>query len=517
MGASNNHLFANSDPANTQTFSYKLTNQGPSDAQHVSVSLPDHPGGAGEPTYFIIDRVCRIQAPGDCTSPPTGFSSNTDIGEVDAGATVDVKIIARANPALGHQPTPPPVLPIFTGSFNFANTATVSSTTDDPGSFANVNSNLSPNVTIDTVPAPAKNPFAIAGFQNSILTWENPRNGSGPIQDGGQTIQYYTIKVTPPVGSSFTLPNVPFNANPTSKCGAVNTSDCYQVTVTGLQNDIGVYTFAISAHNNVGDGDAGTATATPSVNARNAVVPTNTAQTLTTCTTATVTTPVCVVYTIPGGAGGVFGAQGVVPVATNFCGGFACSNPPCTPTTGHPCPPADTGALELGSLTGYNVRTQPLQETITWDSSTVDPKYYAKGVPQCPNGSTATNCYPNNVPIYYEDTFTLLHCGVGFPGTCDPNTLVDHSFFPVVPGTLLNGLHFCALSTPNGAGNKNYARINPGTGIYGYPGFGYNDPSGSACIKSMNALGSASQNGANRDIQVVINMTSDSDGLAGRH
>ena len=33
----------------------------------------------------------------------------------------------------------------------------------------------------------------------------------------------------------------------------------------------------------------------------------------------------------------------------------------------------------------------------------------------------------------------------------------------------------------------------------------------------MNALGSASQNGANRDVQVVINMTSDSDGLAGRH
>ena len=76
-------------------------------------------------------------------------------------------------------------------------------------------------------------------------------------------------------------------------------------------------------------------------------------------------------------------------------------------------------------------------------------------------------------------------------------------------------LHFCAQATNNGgAGNKNYARPKPSPlGIYN----GYNDPSGSACIKSMNALGSANQNGANRDIQVVINMTSDSDGLAGRH
>ena len=151
-------------------------------------------------------------------------------------------------------------------------------------------------------------------------------------------------------------------------------------------------------------------------------------------------------------------------------------------------------------------------ETITWDSSLIAPSFYTH-VPACPNNSTRTDCYPNNIPIYYEDTFTLLHCGVGFPGTCDPNTLVNHSVFPVVPGTVLN-THFCALAAPNGAGNKNYARPKPSPlGVYN----GYNDPSGSACIKSMNALGSASQNGANRDIQVVINMTSDSDGLAGRH
>ena len=68
---------------------------------------------------------------------------------------------------------------------------------------------------------------------------------------------------------------------------------------------------------------------------------------------------------------------------------------------------------------------------------------------------------PKQHPDHYEDTFTLLHCGVGFTGTCDPNTLVDHSLFPVVPGTVLN-LHFCAQPTNNGgAGNKNYARPKP--------------------------------------------------------
>jgi uncharacterized repeat protein (TIGR01451 family) len=505
MGASNNHLFANSAPANTETFTYELMNRGPSDAQHVSVSLPDHPGGAGNPPYFIIDNVCRKQTAGDCSSPPTDFSSNTDIGEVDAGATVDVVIIAHANPALGIHPP----LPIISGFFTFANTATVSSPTDDPGSYPNVRSNLSPTVRIDTVASPPQNPFAIPGSTNAILTWQNSAS------NGGQTIQDYVIMETPPGGTAFQLTSVPFNALPTSACAAVAATNCYQVTVTGLQNDSpnGPYTFSIQAENAVGQSDPATTQVSPSVNATNATVPTNTAKTLTTCTTATVATPVCVVYTIPGGSGGVFGAQGVVPVANNFCGGDPCSNPPCVVTTTHPCPPPENGALELGSLLGYNVPTKPLQETITWDSSTIDPKYYAKPVKACANGATITTCYPNDIPIYYEDTFTLLHCGVGFPGVCDSSTLVDHSLFPVVPGTLLNGLHFCALPTPNGAGNKNYARINPGTGIYN----GYNDPSGSACIKSINALGSANSPGANRDIQVVINLTSDSDGLSSKH
>ena len=259
-------------------------------------------------------------------------------------------------------------------------------------------------------PSPARNPFGIPGTGNAILTWENPAS------NGGQTIQNFLITVTPPVGSSFTLPTVPFNAAPTSKCGAVNASDCYQLTVTELQNDHGAYTFAIQAQNAVGPSDAATTTATPSVNAKNASVPTNTSTTLTTCTTATPTTPVCVVYNIPSGAGGVFGAGGLVALPTGLCGiNVACIN--------------NTGAQNLGSLAGYTDRTKPLIETITWDSSLINSNFYTH-VPSCPNNSTATNCYPNNIPIYYEDTFTLLHCGVGFTGTA-----IQHVGRPLaVPG-----------------------------------------------------------------------------------
>jgi uncharacterized repeat protein (TIGR01451 family) len=496
MTSTASSLFANSAPANATTFTYQFTNNGLSDAQHAVISLPDHPLASANPTYFKIDNLCRVT--GTVTCANTGdFGTATDIGEVDAGATVTVVIHARANAGLGHNSPDP----IATGSFLVKSTATVASRTTDPGSGANVKNVLSPNVTISTVASPPRNPFGIPGTGNAILTWENP---SG---NGGQAIQNFLITVTPPVGSSFTLPTVPFNAAPTSKCGAVNASDCYQLTVTGLQNDNGAYTFAIQAQNAVGPSDAATTTATPSVNAKNASVPTNTATTLTTCTTATPTTPVCVVYNIPSGAGGVFGAGGLVALPTGLCG----INATCI---------ANTGAQNLGSLAGYADRTHPLIETITWDSSLIASSYY-QGVQACPNGSILTTCYPNNIPIYYEDTFSLLHCGLNVTTPfCDPNTLVDHSAFPVVPGTVLN-LHFCAQTTNNGgAGNKNYARPKPNPPPPNQPQpiyNGYFDPSGSACIKSMNALGSASQNGANRDIQVVINMTSDSDGLAGRH
>jgi hypothetical protein len=462
----------NADGTQTATLTLTFQNNGPSDAQNATFTAP---------TGLVTQTVSTISplpmAPSDIRT---------------------VTIVVKAEPCLGHQNATTCTPARQTGPIAIKSTPSVNvaSPTTDPTSGNNSITLIGNNkyLNIDTVASPPRNPFGIPGTGNAILTWQNPAS------NGGQAIQNFLITVTPAVGSPFTLPAVPFNATPASACGAVAASNCYQLTVTGLQNDNGTYTFAIRAQNAVGASDAATTTATPSVNAKNASVPTNTATTLTTCTTATPTTPVCVVYTIPSGAGGVFGAGGLVALPTGLCGiNVTCLN--------------STGAQNLGSLAGYNDRTHPLIETITWDSSRIDSSFYTN-VPACPNNSTSTICYPNNVKIYYEDTFSLLHCGVGFTGTCDPNTLVDHSQFPVVPGTVLN-LHFCAQAiNSGGAGNKNYARPKPSPlGVYN----GYNDPSGSACIKSMNALGSVNSPGANRDIQVVINMTSDSDGLAGRH
>ena len=476
-------LYANSNPAqNTVAYTFTVANGGPSDGHAVIVTSTLEAGKLVGASYGWCVDPC---VPSSSQPYPSGGKLSVGTGgTVPNGQTIDVVVTATADASLRSGPK--------NGSESVVAGFGTTSATQDYDLSDNSAAD-SPGVVIDTVPTPAQNPFAIPGTGNAILTWENPAG------NGGQAIQNFLITVTPPVGSSFTLPTVPFNASPTGKCGAVNASDCYQLTVTGLQNDNGAYSFGIQAQNAVGPSDAATTSATPSVNAKNASVPTNTSTTLTTCTTATPTTQVCVVYSIPSGAGGVFGAGGLVALPTGLCGiNVTCIN--------------NTGAQNLGSLAGYNDRTHPLIETITWDSSLIAPSFYTH-VPACPNNSTRTDCYPNNIPIYYEDTFSLLHCGVGFPGTCDPNTLVNHSLFPVVPGTVLN-THFCALAAPNGAGNKNYARPKPSPlGVYN----GYNDPSGSACIKSMNALGSASQNGANRDIQVVINMTSDSDGLAGRH
>jgi hypothetical protein len=106
----------------------------------------------------------------------------------------------------------------------------------------------------------------------------------------------------------------------------------------------------------------------------------------------------------------------------------------------------------------------------------------------CPNNSTSTSCYPNNIPVFYETSAALQQS-------------------PRPPATFLNAPatpHFCALKAPLGAGNQSFAR-KPPTG----------DSSGTACIKKMNILGSKSDPAANGDIQVQINLTSDSDALAG--
>ena len=150
----------------------------------------------------------------------------------------------------------------------------------------------------------------------------------------------------------------------------------------------------MQALNAVGYSDAAQVDATPSVNASSRVVAPSTTTVLSTCTTATAQQPTCVQYQIPSGGGGVFGTQGggAVTLPGGFCGG------PCN---------THTGAENSGALEGYDDPTKPLVEVVTWDSSTLSSDLALR--PVCSTGSTATNCFPNNLPIFYEMSFTLLN------------------------------------------------------------------------------------------------------------
>jgi hypothetical protein len=478
-------LYANPNPSqNATTFDLKLVNHGLSDARHVTVSLPDHPSGTTE-TYFKIDGVCRTDVAA-CTSPGD-FTTNIDIGKVNGGATVHVIIKAHANANLGHAaPTPPRT----SGRFTVTSTATVASATTDPGHFPNVKANgLSPNVTIDTVASPPQKAFAVPGTNNVILTW------SAPASNGGQTIggqpgptngTGYRIDITPPSGApAVPSPTVLVSAPHNNLCSNFQGNDCYRLQISNLKNDLGNYQFNVIALNAVGDSDPGVAKATPSLSAQNTILQVNTSSTLTTCKSATATSPVCVVYTVPSGAGGVFGAQG--NLAASLLGPNVCAGP-CT----------GFGSQILASLTGYNVPTQPLQETVTFDASLF--KNFSPKTPVCANNSVSTTCYPNNIPFYAEMSYAL-------------------GLSPDPGGELLNK-HFCVNPvSQGGAGNARYARPNPHLDRLQPPPtnyLGYADTAGSACLVKTNILGSKPDQSANGDVQLQINLTSDSDQSLGR-
>jgi hypothetical protein len=354
MSASNSLLQANTAPANTETFTYQLTNNirpatsSFSDAQHVTVSLPDHPGSAGNPSFFIIDGVCRVGTT-DCTHPGD-FGPSTDIGSVTSGAAVTVVINAHANPLLGHAPP----LSIISGPFTFTNTATVASPTDDPGTGTNVKSNLSPNVTIETVPSPPQNVLASPGNTNVVVSWKAPAKNGNQSNSLDSTNPYQLI-----VKNGTTIVrtiDIPTSA--AQPCLSQSSGVCYNVTTL---NNGTKYTFEVRARNNVGLSDPGTDSTTPTVNASATIVPPATAQTLTTCKVATATQTPCIQYIIPSGSGGVANIQGnLSPTLPQIA-------PLCAQVTG-----GCTGNVAFDLISSaYDARdiNHPILEIVTWDAT----------------------------------------------------------------------------------------------------------------------------------------------------
>jgi uncharacterized repeat protein (TIGR01451 family) len=470
-------IFANATPGqNTVSFSVTFHNAGLSDGRHSTLkfdpSLSTHLGSA---------EWCLVTLTDPCGASSTFTAYNAtngvDVGQLKPHDIATVMFHAHALAADRN------------GPFNVAQGFRVSvpGPTTDPDLTNNARSANS--IEIDTVPSPVRNVQAVPGNGNAIVTWEPPSNTGG----GSQTISQYKVTVTPTGGGSPIT--VPASAPRVLCPNGVNT-DCYRLNISPLTNNTN-YTIAVQAQNSVGLSDVhdgvnpdASATARPSVNASAAIVPTNTTSTLSTCTTATPQQPTCVQYLIPSGTGGVFGALGgpAVALPNGFCGGAPCVS--------------NTGSQNFGSLAGYNDPKKPLVLDIKWDASTIGSNINRS--PSCGSGKTTLNCYPNDIPIFYEISFTLLN----FPT------------FGATPLNLGNVRHFCADPvSQGGAGNKAWARPKPATG--GLPQFnGYTDSAGSACISHFDVLNGKpgpGRPGDKGDVELFINLTSDSDSLSGHH
>ena len=461
-------IYANITPAqNTVTYTVTFHNAGPSDARHSTLKL--NPALA---VHLTGAEWCQVV--GASCGPYTAYTAaGIDAGQVAPTAPTTLLIRAHTIPSDRNGP--------FSVTQGFA--LSVPAPTTDPNGANNTTSASSTEV--DTVPSPVRNVQAVAGNANAIVTFEPPSN------TGGQPITQYLVTLTPAGGGSPIT--VPASA-PQVLCPNGVASDCYRLNISPLVNGT-LYTIDVQARNAVGLSDlnpATRATVTPSANAAASIVAPAQTGSLTTCATATPTSPTCAQYVIPSGAGGVFGSLGNITFGqtgfpANLCGGSACIGQGGTANN------TRAGAQNLGALAGYNDRTKPLQEIITWDATTI-PTIYTREE-RCRTGELDWDCYPNNVPVYYETSFVLAN-------------------FPTATGTRLN-FHFCGFPVIfGGAGNSSFARPKPSRpGPYN----GYLDTAGSACIKQMSVLSSRTNPAVNGDVQVTINLTSDSDALAGHH
>ncbi len=199
-------------------------------------------------------------------------------------------------------------------------------------------------INYDTLAGPVQNLLATPGNTTAVLSWAPPADlGSKPLS----TTFPYVITVGSGSGTSTT--QVPPSA--VQPCLGNTANVCYNVS--GLTNGTD-YTFAVQAQTGAGLGDSAATTAKPSADSQAAIVAPNVTQTLSTCKYATVAQPVCDVYTVPSGGGGVFGLTGNVPVAGNFCGGATCNG---------------GGAETVFPPIGYADPKHPIVDTVTFDRS----------------------------------------------------------------------------------------------------------------------------------------------------
>ena len=349
-------VFANATACqNTVTFTIKVTNGGPSDAQNVTAAINTINPATGEPLQNFTG--CTVVAD-RCTSAGVTIAD---------GGDHTFTITAHAKDTLRGGETN-----------NFTKNAYVSSDTPDINAVSFPKSGATNLITVHTVPDQVSDTTydVQAGNANAVVSW-TPLTAS---QNGGETVDYYQLGVSAsPSGSGTGTVNV-YPPSPTPPAGSKVATPCAGrlggtlcFNLTGLSNSTTIppaapsvqYTVTIKAHNAVGLATPRTRTGiVPSPNNSAVIVPPATAQTLTTCDPATTAHPICIKYSVPSGGGGAFSTAGVT-AAVSQCTSLGGTATNCAGMGGT----SGLGSFEGHPPAGYT-KTNPLMIQITWDVST---------------------------------------------------------------------------------------------------------------------------------------------------
>jgi hypothetical protein len=334
------------DGSATATVTYNFKNEGPSDAQGATFTVPS--------SLVIV-----------------GQQPATVPGPIAPGDSRTVTLTIKANPCDGHGLQMAGCSdPRITGPIHVTNSASVvvAPPATDPDSIDNscpYNESLMKQclhtgdyVTVNTVSAPVTDLRALPSDTNMVLSWQAPAANSGGVPIDPSLP--YQITVTRPSGSQ--LPNnctpvsttqctidVPTSVT-TQPCRGTGTV-CYNVQPLSANQS---FTFDVRVRNPVGLSDATSTTNSTSGDSKSTIVAKNTSVTFGNCKIATLTQTVCVQYTVPSGSGGLAGITGNVTLPTNFCGTLGCNG---------------NGALDTVAPAGFTNPKNPIVEAINWDVS----------------------------------------------------------------------------------------------------------------------------------------------------
>jgi uncharacterized repeat protein (TIGR01451 family) len=289
--------WANANSAqNFVIYEYTLTNNGPSDAQSVSIN-----------NTLASDMTLVGACAGVATCMPNQ-SFPLNIGTLNgndgspANQSVHIRIKATATSPGG-------------GPLTKTNKSSASSTTTDVA--GSNNTNVTEDATVWTVPSTPTDPDARPGSGNAYFLW---KEADVSASNGGSAVDSFRVAVTGPSAPS--VPDVLVGDN----CGTSGNQQTFCTNVAPLLTTVPptTYTFVVRAHNDVGFSAATTGvTAAPS-NDDSAQQIKNGSLTQQTGTTTSKTNKQITIQAFPTGTTGVGAIVETTAGAGSFCNGQSC-------------------------------------------------------------------------------------------------------------------------------------------------------------------------------------------------